>query len=152
LSDDDNKKSNNTESKNDDDIVEEKVTKGLVGEFKEFAVRGNVVDMGVGVVIGIAFSAIINSVVGDIIMPIIGFFTDNYNFTDLEIKLNENNSLTYGNLIQAVINFALIALVLFIIIKIFNKLRKEKKEDKEEDPKPTELDVLTEIRDLIKDK
>ena len=152
MSDDDNKKSNNTESNNDDVIVEEKVTKGLVGEFKEFAVRGNVVDMGVGVVIGIAFSAIINSVVGDIIMPIIGFFTDNYNFTDLEIKLNENNSLTYGNLIQAVINFALIALVLFIIIKIFNKLRKEKKEDKEEDPKPTELDVLTEIRDLIKDK
>jgi len=127
---------------------EPKEKKGFIGEFKEFALRGNVMDMAVGVVIGVAFSAIINSLVNDILMPIIGLVTGNYNFANLAIKLSEDNSITYGAFIAAVINFFLIALVLFAIIKFFNKLRAEKKEE----PGPTELDVLTEIRDLIKDK
>jgi len=125
---------------------EAKEKKGFIGEFKEFALRGNVMDMAVGIVIGTAFAAIINSLVKDIIMPIIGILTGNINFANLAIKLSENNSITYGAFIAAVINFVLVALVLFAIIKFFNKLRAEKKED----PGPTELEVLEEIRDLLK--
>jgi large conductance mechanosensitive channel len=126
----------------------------IVNEFKEFALRGNVMDMAVGVMIGAAFSAIINSLVKDILMPIIGLLTNNYDFSTLAINLGENNSLTYGAFIQAVINFFLIALMLFLIIKFFNNLRREKKDDEQEDalPTPTELEILTEIRDLLKEK
>ena len=123
--------------------------KGIIGEFKEFALRGNVMDMAVGVVIGAAFSGIINSLVSDIIMPVIGLFTGNYNFSNLAIRFSEDNALTYGAFIEAVLNFVLIAIVLFLIIKFFNKLRKEEKEE-EEEPGPTEVELLTEIRDLLK--
>jgi len=127
---------------------ENKEKKGFIAEFKEFALRGNVMDMAVGIVIGAAFSAIINSLVHDIIMPLIGLLTGNYNFANLAIQLGPNNAITYGAFIAAVINFILVALVLFLIIKFFNRLRAEKKED----AGPTELDVLSEIRDLLKDK
>jgi len=128
---------------------EKKEKKGFIAEFKEFALRGNVMDMAVGIVIGAAFTGIINSLVGDIIMPLIGLITGNYNFAKLAITLSENNAITYGAFIEAILNFVLVALVLFIIIKFFNKLRAEKPE---EPAGPTELDVLTEIRDLLKDK
>ena len=124
--------------------------KGFFGEFKEFALRGNVMDMAVGVVIGAAFSAIINSLVGDILMPLIGLFTGNYNFSHLAIHLSEENILAYGSFIEAIINFILIAIVLFLIIKFFNKLRRQEAEEEEEEG-PTELDVLTEIRDLLQE-
>ena len=127
--------------------------KGFIGEFKEFALKGNVLDMAVGVVIGVAFSAIVNSLVSDIIMPIIGLLTDNYNFANLTIKLGENNQLAYGSVLQAVINFLLIALVLFIIVKFFNNLRRAKEDEEEEKtPDPTEIELLIEIRDLLKEK
>ena len=122
----------------------------IANEIKEFALRGNVMDMAVGVVIGAAFSAIINSLVGDIIMPLIGLLTGNYNFANLAIQLSEDNALTYGAFIQAILNFVLIAIVLFLIIKFFNRLRREEAPEPEEEPGPTELDVLTEIRDLLK--
>ena len=121
--------------------------KGFIGEFKEFAIRGNMIDMAVGIVIGVAFTAIVNSLVGDILMPVIGLLTENYNFANLAITLSENNSITYGAFIEAIINFILIALVLFAIIKFFNKLRAQKEE---EPPKPTEVEVLEEIRDILK--
>ena len=125
----------------------------FVEEFKEFALRGNVMDMAVGVVIGAAFSGIINSLVGDIIMPLIGLLSGNYNFSNLAIEFSEDNFLTYGAFIQAVINFVLIAIVLFLIIKFFNKMRKEKKEEAPAEPDgPTEVEILGEIRDLLKDK
>ena len=127
---------------------EKEKKKGFMGEFKEFALRGNVMDMAIGIVIGTAFAAIINSLVKDIIMPIVGILTGNINFANLAIKLSDNNSITYGAFIAAVINFVLVALVLFAIIKFFNKLRAEKKEA----PGPTEVEILEEIRDLLKDK
>ncbi|MDR3365310.1 MAG: large-conductance mechanosensitive channel protein MscL [Clostridiales Family XIII bacterium] len=127
-----------------------KRTKGFIGEFKVFALRGNVMDMAVGVVIGAAFTGIINSLVKDIIMPIIGLFTGNLNFSNFAIKFGEDNSLAYGAFIQAVLNFVLIAFVLFLVIKFFNKLRNEKKDDTP--AAPAEIDILTEIRDLLKDK
>ena len=126
--------------------------KGIIGEFKEFALRGNVMDMAVGIVIGAAFSGIINSLVSDIIMPVIGLFTGNYNFANMAIQLSEDNAITYGAFIEAVLSFVLIAIVLFLIIKFFNRMRKKEEEEEEEDEEPTELDVLTEIRDLLKDK
>ena len=137
-----------------DKQIDKLMGKKFFAEFKEFALRGNVMDMAVGVIIGAAFSGIINSLVKDIIMPLIGLLTNNYNFSALEIVFSENNSLTYGAFIQAVINFVLIAFVLFVVIKFFNKLRKEKKEEEEEEkePEPTEVELLTEIRDLLKGK
>ena len=129
--------------------MEEK--KGFIGEFKEFALRGNVMDMAVGIVIGAAFSGIINSLVGDIIMPVIGLLTGNYNFSNLAIQLSEDNAITYGAFIQSVITFILVALVLFLVIKFFNRLRANKKEEEvAEEPGPTEVELLTEIRDLLK--
>ena len=122
----------------------------VIGEFREFALRGNMMDMAVGVIIGATFSAIVNSLVGDIIMPVIGLLTGNYNFANLAIKLGEDNSLMYGAFIQAVLNFVLIVIVLFLIIKFFNKLRREKSEPETKAPDPTELELLTEIRDLLK--
>ena len=131
------------------DLEKEPEKKGIVQEFREFALRGNMIDMAIGVVIGTAFSAIVNSLVKDIIMPLIGLLTNNYNFSNLTIKFSEDNSLTYGLFIQAILNFFLIALVVFLIIKFFNKLRREKPK---EDPPPTEVELLTEIRDLLKEK
>ena len=122
---------------------------GFFGEFKEFALRGNVVDMAVGVVFGTAFSGIINAVVKDIMMPLIGLLTDNYNFSALSIKFSENNSLNYGLVIQAIINFIMIAFVLFLLIKFFNKLRRAKKDEEKE--METEVALLKEIRDLLKE-
>ena len=133
-----------------------KKANGFLNEFKEFALRGNVMDMAVGIVIGAAFSAIINSLVADIIMPLIGIFTGNYNFSNLAIQLGEENFLKYGAFIQAVISFVLVALVLFLVIRFFNRLRRKEKDEEEEkeeeEPAPTELDLLTEIRDLLKGK
>ena len=105
--------------------------------------------MAVGVVFGTAFSGIINAIVKDIMMPLIGLLTDNYNFSALSIKFSENNSLNYGLVIQAIINFVLIAFVLFLLIKFFNKLRREKKDEEEEIQ--TEVEILKEIRDLLKE-
>ena len=124
--------------------------KTFIEEFKEFALRGNVMDMAVGIVIGAAFSGVINSLVADIIMPLIGVFTGNYNFSNLAIVLSEENSITYGAFIQALISFVLIALVLFLIIRFFNRMRRKKKEDEKKDPAPTEVELLAEIRDLLK--
>ena len=128
--------------------------KNFINEFKEFALRGNVMDMAIGVVIGMAFTNVINSLVKDIIMPLIGLLTNNYNFADLAIHFSEDNALTYGAFIQAIINLVLIALVLFIFVRIMNRMRKEKdkEEEEEEAEKPTEAELLTEIRDLLKDK
>lgn len=127
----------------------------MLKEFREFIMRGNVMDMAIGIVIGGAFSTIINSVVADILMPIIGFLTAGINFTDLSITLGDKVVLTYGNLIQAVINFLIIALFIFLMVKSLNKLSRKKEEAvvEEEPKKSAEVLLLEEIRDeLRKDK
>ena len=105
--------------------------------------------MAVGVVFGTAFSGIINAIVQDLMMPLVGLLTDNYNFSALSIKFSENNSLNYGLVIQATVNFVLIAFVLFLLIKFFNKLRRQKKDEEKEIE--TEVALLKEIRDLLKE-
>ena len=124
---------------------------GFVKEFKEFAMKGNVMDMAVGVIIGGAFGKIVSSLVDDVLMPIIGTLTGGVNFTDLAITVGEAN-IKYGTFIQNVIDFLIIALCIFLMIKGMNKLnRKKEEEPAPEEPKgPTQEELLAEIRDLLK--
>ncbi len=133
----------------------------MVGEFKEFISRGNVMDLAVGVIIGGAFSKIVTSLVNDIIMPFIGFLTGNVNITDLKVILRAANEAThtaalvfgYGAFIQTVIDFLLVALVIFFLIKGVNMLRRKKKESPAPPAAPPEdIRLLTEIRDLLREK
>jgi large conductance mechanosensitive channel len=121
-------------------------------EFRDFINRGNVIDLAVGIVIGAAFTGIVQSLVNDLIMPVIGMITGGINFSGLSITVGEA-ALAYGNFIQTVINFLIIAFAVFWLVQVVNRFRKqEKKEDKPaEPPAPTtEERLLTEIRDLLK--
>lgn len=133
-------------------------------EFKEFAMRGNVVDMAVGVIVGGAFGKIVTSLVNDVIMPPIGFLLGGVNFKDLSIKLGEKLSedgktmeavtLNYGNFIQQTVDFLIIAFCVFLLVKAVMKIVKKKEaEPAPAKPEPTaEEKLLTEIRDLLKNK
>jgi len=132
---------------------------GLLQEFKEFAMRGNVVDMAVGIVIGGAFGKIVSSFVADVLMPPIGLLLGGVDFTNLSIVLKEavGNSpavtLNYGKFIQSVVDFTIIAFAIFMVIKAMNTLQKKKEEEPEEPPKPSNEELLlAEIRDLLKQK
>ena len=122
-------------------------------EFKEFIMRGNVVDLAVAVVIGGAFRAIIDSLVADIIMPAIGMITGKVDIAALSVTVGDAE-LKYGNFLQQIINFLIIAFVIFLVVKAINTAHEKfaKKEEKEEEDKPSTEDLLTEIRDLLKDK
>ena len=124
--------------------------KGFIKEFKEFISRGNVIDLAVAVVIGGAFTKIVNSLVDDIIMPIIGVIIGGINFEHLMVTIG-TAEIKYGMFIQAVVNFLLIAFVIFSIIKAINTFNKKKEDAPEEPAKPSEdIVLLTEIRDLLK--
>lgn len=128
----------------------------LFDEFKAFVMRGNVIDLAVGVIIGGAFGKIVTSLVNDIFMPIIGMIIGNVNFSSLEIKLGEpvegaeQAAIRYGMFIQEIVNFLIIALCIFMVIKVINKLQKKKEEAPAPAPEPTKEEVLlTEIRDVL---
>lgn len=124
--------------------------KKLINEFKEFIKRGNVVDLAVAVVIGGAFSSIVNSLVNDLIMPLIGVIIGGVNFTGLTLRVG-NAVIFYGNFIQNVINFLIFAFAIFMMVKLINRFFKKKEEVKEEVPvKSDEVVLLEEIRDLLK--
>ena len=131
----------------------------MLQEFKEFAMKGNVVDLAVGVIIGGAFGKIVTSFVGDVVMPLIGLLAGGVDFTKLGITLKEAVDdktpavmLNYGNFIQTVFDFTIVAFAIFMAIKMMNKLKKEKPAP-EAPPEPTKEEVLlTEIRDLLKAK
>lgn len=117
-------------------------------EFKEFAMRGNVVDMAVGIIIGAAFGKIVTSFVNDIIMPIIGSF-GGFDFTGLSVSVGEA-TIAYGNFVQTVVDFLIVAFAIFMVIKQMNKLKKQQEEGSEEAPPPPRNEVLLEeIRDLL---
>jgi len=130
----------------------------LASEFKQFAMRGNVVDLAVGVVIGAAFGKIVSSLVGDVIMPVIGLVVGGIDFSDLAITLRAAQGeqpavlLSYGKLIQQIVDFILVALAVFAVIKLMNRLkRKEEAAPPPAPPAPSaEETLLTEIRDLLK--
>ena len=136
--------------------------KGIVAEFKEFITRGNVMDMAVGIIIGGAFTAIVTSLVNDLLMPIIGVIFGGIDFTSLKYVIRaadeaagiEEAAIRYGSFIQAIVNFLLIAIVIFLLVRGLNKLRRKKEEPAPEpapEPEPSEeVKLLTEIRDALK--
>ncbi len=129
--------------------------KGIVKEFKEFIARGNVVDLAVGVIVGSAFGKIVTSLVNDILMPIIGAILGGIDFTGLSLNIKDATIL-YGNFIQNIIDFLIVAFCIFIFVKAINTFTakaKKKEEVKEEEPvKSEEVLLLEEIRDLLKKK
>ena len=137
----------------------------ILDEFKNFAVKGNVVDMGTGIVIGAAFTTIVNSFVGDILNPILGVFTGGIDFSNYYVNLGPGDyptlaaaqaagapTLNYGQFVNAIINFTIVAFVLFLLIKQTNRLKKAA-EDAPASPEtpepPADVRLLTEIRDLL---
>ena len=125
-------------------------------EFKEFISKGNVMDMAVGVILGGAFGKIVTSLVNDVLMPLLGIITGGIDFTTLSVKVGEAE-LMYGNFIQAIIDFLIIALCIFFITKAIakagEKLKKKQAEEAAAAPAgPTSEELLTEIRDLLKNK
>ncbi|PCH84360.1 MAG: large conductance mechanosensitive channel protein MscL [Piscirickettsiaceae bacterium] len=132
---------------------------GMMSEFKDFAIKGNAVDMAVGIVIGAAFGKIVSSVVADVIMPPIGVLMGGVDFTSLAIVLKEAVGdapavvIKYGNFIQTMVDFTIIAFAIFMVVKAINSMKKAEEEAPTEDPKPSNEEVLlTEIRDLLKNK
>lgn len=128
----------------------------MLKEFKKFAMRGNVFDLAIGVVIGGAFGKIVSSLVNDIIMPIIGLIIGGINFTHLKIVLGKNGdtelAITYGAFIQTIVDFLIISFSIFLVVKAINSFKK-KEEEKEEAPAPSKEEILlTEIRDILKEK
>ena len=124
----------------------------MLKEFQDFINRGNVVDLAVAVIIGGAFGAIITSLVDDIIMPLIGVILGGVDSASLAIQVGEA-SILYGSFVQAIVNFSIIAFVLFLIVRSFNKLQKEEEEAPAAPPEPSpEETLLTEIRDLLKEQ
>ena len=126
----------------------------MVKEFKEFISKGNVMDMAVGIIIGGAFTAIVNSLVEGILMPIIGVISGGMSVADMSVTVG-NAVIGYGAFIQAIIDFLLVALVLFFIIKALNKAKAAAVKEEEEAPAepeevPADIALLTEIRDLLK--
>lgn len=128
----------------------------FIHEFKEFAIKGNMLELAIGLMIGTAFNAITNSLVKDVFMPLIGIIMGGKDFSGLTFKVGEAQ-IQYGLLVQAIFNFLVTALVLFILVKCVAKLkRKPKEEIIEEEVKepeiPEDVKLLTEIRDLLKEK
>ena len=125
----------------------------MLKEFKAFAMRGNVVDMAVGIIIGAAFGKIVSSLVSDVIMPPIGMLMGSVSFSELAIVLGEGEtapSINYGIFIDTVINFVIVAFAIFMVIKGMNSMKKKEEEKPAEPPKPSaEEALLTEIRDLL---
>lgn len=127
----------------------------MIKEFKEFAVKGNAMELAIGVVIGGAFGKIVTSLVEDIIMPLVGLLIGGIDFTGLNFSMNLSGktvvSIKYGNFIQAAVNFLIISFSIFLFIKLINKFNKKEEEVKEEPKISNEEILLTEIRDLLKE-
>jgi large conductance mechanosensitive channel len=129
----------------------------ILREFKEFAIKGNAIDMAIGIIIGAAFGKIISSLVDDIIMPPIGVLVGGVDFTKLAVTLKEATAdapavtLNYGNFIQTLVDFTIIAFAIFMLVKLINRLRR--KQETAPEPIPTkEALLLAEIRDLLKER
>ena len=129
----------------------------MMSEFKSFAMRGNVIDMAVGIVIGGAFGKIVSSFVSDVLMPPIGMMMGGVDFSDLAVVLQEASgdvaavTVNYGSFIQTVIDFLIIAFAIFMVVKAMNNMKKKEEAAPEAPPKPSaEVELLTEIRDSLK--
>jgi large conductance mechanosensitive channel len=127
--------------------------KGFLNEFKKFALRGNMLDLAIGVVIGTAFNNIVNSLVTNILTPPLGLLTGNINFKDLTLNLGGTVRIEYGLFIQSVVTFLITALALFVLVRFMNRLAaRTETDDQPKESKSAELQVLEEIRDSLKPK
>lgn len=133
------------------------MSKGYIQEFKEFAVKGNVIDLAVGVVIGVAFGKITTSIVNDVIMPVIGYLTGGISFSEKEFVLPavmegaQSATIKYGVLVDSLLNFLIVAMAMFVVVKLINNLkRKQVAEPTKDAPLSAEVALLTEIRDTLK--
>lgn len=136
--------------------------KKVIQEFKEFAVKGNVMDLAIGVIIGAAFGKIVTSLVNDVIMPAVGLLVGGVDFSSLAIVLqpevvnevgevvSEAVSLNYGLFINTVIDFTIVAFVIFVVVKGMNRLKRKEEAKPKEEKHPTQVELLVEIRDLLK--
>jgi len=129
----------------------------VLNEFKAFAIRGNVVDMAVGIIMGAAFGKIVSSLVNDIIMPPIGAVVGGVNFNELAFTLKEATetatavTVNYGQFLQTIIDFLIISVAIFFAVKVINRLQRQKKQEVQADPPPPppEIQLLTDIRNLL---
>jgi len=137
----------------------------IIKEFKEFAIKGNMFDMAIGIIIGVAFNKIVSSLVNDIILPSFSFIIGDVNFHNLNIVLQEEKidntgiiiqelvAIKYGNFIQVIFDFFIIAITVFLVIKMFNRLRRKAENEKDTTiSTPKDIELLSEIRDLLKEK
>ncbi len=131
----------------------------MLSEFKDFAIKGNVVDMAVGIIVGAAFGKIVSSFVKDVIMPPIGVAMGGVDFSELAVTIQEAAGdvpavmIKYGVFIQTIVDFIIVAMAIFVAVKVINNMKKKEEEAPKEDPEPTKEEVLlTEIRDLLKNK
>ncbi|MDA8586946.1 large-conductance mechanosensitive channel protein MscL [Rhodobacteraceae bacterium] len=125
----------------------------MINEFKDFIAKGNVMDMAVGIIIGAAFTAIVTSLVDDLVNPIISLFMGGIDFSGLGVRLSDGEDgavFAYGNFIMALINFLIIAFVVFMLVKMVNKVKGAEEPAPEEPAGPSAEDLLTEIRDALK--
>jgi large conductance mechanosensitive channel len=135
----------------------------IIKEFKEFAMKGNMLDMAIGIIIGVAFNRIVTSLVQDVFMPVIGYLVGGVNFENLQVVIQEEVldgtgavvqelvAVRYGSFFQTLFDFLLIALTIFVVIKVINRMKKKAEDVKEpEVPTPKDIELLTEIRDLLK--
>jgi large conductance mechanosensitive channel len=123
----------------------------MLKEFREFAVKGSVVDLAVGVIIGTAFGKIVSSFVADIVMPLIGILIGGMHYEDLVIEVGDAQ-VTYGKFIQNVLDFIVIAFVIFLMVKVINHFRRQQEKEPPAAPPPRQEQLLEEIRDLLKRK
>ena len=123
----------------------------FVKEFKEFAIKGNVVDLAVGVIIGAAFGKIVSSLVEDVVMPVLGTLLGGLNFSGLAIKVG-GATVKYGNFIQTCVNFLIVAWAIFLMVKVINRLKREEEKAPEAKAPPRQEVLLEEIRDLLRKK
>ena len=125
---------------------------GMLKEFRQFAVKGNVVDLAVAVIIGGAFGKIVTSLVGDVVMPLVGVLLGGVNFTGLAVKVG-SASLQYGKFLQSCVDFLIIAWVIFLAVKLINRLKRTEPQAEEAPAAPPRQEVLLEeIRDLLKSR
>lgn len=129
----------------------------MISEFKDFTIKGNVVDMAVGIIVGVAFGKIVSSFVTDVVMPPIGVLLGGVDFSSLAITVQAATAdaaavtMNYGKFIQTIVDFTIIAFVIFLAVKFINNLKKKEEAQPSSPPKPSNEEVLlTEIRDLLK--
>ena len=124
----------------------------FIEEFKTFAIRGNVLDMAVGVIIGGAFTSIVNSLVTDVFTPVIGKLTGGIDFSAIAINLGGDSKIMIGNFLNAVISFVIVAFCVFLLVKAINKFTKKKEAEAPAPAPSADVVLLTEIRDILKEK